>query len=270
MIKPISALARVCTYINLCVSALFLFTDTFMLAHTSNTESLHYASFWCLKSETGWCVTKTTGFAFCFFSGCFLAWTDPANTFGRTEEQKESERDGVMCLGKFAAHVLNAWYICMCIHHRSLSWTLLFPPLPAFVCSAPVCLTCSLWKRMMLHFFTNSLDLAARSACRLLNREGRHGWTELTGREKQNSAEGVRRWPEANVCHEIPCCWIISLEASVFTCPSIIVFCEIWQERDLWSRLIFYFDWMESFSFQWGDRSASSSWLWPEQRFDFS
>lgn len=208
-------------------------------------------------------------FFFLLFSGRFLAWTDPANTFGRTEEQKESERDGVMCLGKFAAHVLNAWYICMCIHHRSLSWTLLFPPLPAFVCSAPVCLTCSLWKRMMLHFFTNSLDLAARSACRLLNREGRQGWTELTGREKQ------QRWGSQTMTRGKCLSWDSVLLDNKFgsICVymySIIVFCEIWQERDLWSRLIFYFDWMESFSFQWGDRSASSSWLWPEQRFDFS
>lgn len=60
--------SQMCSHtLHLGALALFVFTDTFMRAHTptSNTNSLHYESFWCLKSgdESCWFV--------CFFSTFF-------------------------------------------------------------------------------------------------------------------------------------------------------------------------------------------------------
>lgn len=58
----------------------------------------------------------------------------------------------------------------------------------------------------MLHFFTNSLDPAARrSACGLLNRKGQQGWAELTcGQGKPEQRETERRETEDDhVCHPI-------------------------------------------------------------------
>lgn len=245
------------------ISALFVFTDTYMLPHTSNTGSLHYA-FWCLKRETGWCVTRLQFFLF-YGLFCHLNW--PCKYIWESERSRE--RDGVMCLGRFAAHVLNTQYIHMCIHCRALSWTLLFfPLLTAFACSAPACLTCSLG-----HIYQNAWCCTSlQTASTWLPGLPADCWI---GTRIELSSQGVGKlWGSQTMTRGKCLSWDSVFLDNKFgsTCVYIypaVVLREIWQERDLRSRLVFYFNWMESFSFQRGDRSASSPWLWPEQRFIF-
>lgn len=122
---------------------------------------------------------------------------------------------------------------------------------------------------LMLHFFRNSLNPAARrSACRLLNRKGQQGWIELAERENQNEENRAareiendqRRMPVMRLSHPVVglsdegVTWC-NCSTPVFTCILLLCSCQIRQEReDLWSRLIFYLDWMRHFGFQWGDR----------------
>lgn len=122
--------SQMCSHtLHLGALALFVFTDTFMRAHTptSNTNSLHYESFWCLKSgdESCWFV--------CFFSTFFGPELTLQICWGG-----QRSREGHVFEGNLF-YVLNAWHICMCVHHRPLSWIQLLSPPPALVCSAPVC-----------------------------------------------------------------------------------------------------------------------------------
>lgn len=98
----------------------------------------------------------------------------------------------------------------------------------------------------MLHFFTNSLDPAARrSACGLLNRKGQQGWAELTGREgKPEQRETEQREAEDDhVCHRIHKTRVSHLCLHLFCCCFLV-------KSDRKEKIyVFYLGWMESFIF---------------------
>ena len=129
-----------------------------------------------------------------------------------------------------------------------------FPCLP--VCSVSVfwsdlqpgmCLT----ERLMLYFFTSGLDPA-----RLLNRTGQQGWTELQGGRDSKTARGKSL--SFSYSEDEPVALSKTLTGAAtkqHPCSHLLRSCQIPQEREaLWSRLIFYMNWMESISFQWRDR----------------
>lgn len=117
-----------CTHVTSLRILPFVFTDTFMHPHTPKcTHIKHKQPPLCIIlmfEERSW-LMKVADFRFSVLFWIFFWTFSDLNwpceyIWEDREEERERERWG-SCVWGNVFYVLNAWYICMCIHHRSLS-----------------------------------------------------------------------------------------------------------------------------------------------------